>query len=158
MEDRRARARARALAAAHAPVAARAHHVESSAAIGDEPAIALLVQAGRDAAPRAPETAGRWLLAATRLLPPTDDEQRRLSLLAEAAERADVRGRLRRGRSRCSTRRRALLAPERADERASLVARIAFAKRMSGRPFDSRALVERRLAVAAARQRAARWR
>ena len=41
---------------------------------GDEQAIALLVQAGRDAAARAPETAGRWLLAATRLLPRTEHD------------------------------------------------------------------------------------
>src|SRR5204863_8975837 len=54
---------AAALDAAHAPASARAHHVEGSARVGDERAIALLVQAGRDAAPRAPETAGRWLLA-----------------------------------------------------------------------------------------------
>ena len=41
--------------------------------------------AGREAAPARPEAAGRWLLAATRLLPPNDGERRRLSLLAEAA-------------------------------------------------------------------------
>ena len=53
--------------------------------VGDEQAIALLVQAGRDAAPRAPETAGRWLLAAARLLPPAEDDERRLAMLREAA-------------------------------------------------------------------------
>jgi ATP/maltotriose-dependent transcriptional regulator MalT len=134
----------RTLTAAHAPAVALAHHVESSAVIGDEHAIALLVQAGRDAAPRAPETAGRWLLAATRLLPPTEDDQRRPSLLTEAAtaltyagayeEALDVLERASGGSP-----------PESAEERASLVARIAFAKRMSGRPLESRSLVEHAL-------------
>ena len=71
--------------ASHAPARVLAHHVENSRRVGDEAAIALLTQAGREAAPRAPETAGRWLLAATRLLGMDGDEHRRLSLLAEAA-------------------------------------------------------------------------
>jgi DNA-binding CsgD family transcriptional regulator len=136
---------ATALAAANAPAAARAHHVESSAVVGDEPAIALLVQAGRDAAARAPETAGRWLLAATRLVPGTEHEQRRLSLLSEAAAALIYAGAydealdaLERARQR--------LPPDAGEEHARLVARIAFAKRMSGRPFESRALVEHTVA------------
>src|SRR5262249_2848634 len=134
-----------ALAAANAPAAVRAHHVESSAVVGDEAAIGLLVQAGRDAAARAPETAGRWLLAATRLLSDTEHEERRLSLLSEAAgaliyagsydEALDVL-------ERASDR----LAPEAAEDRARLAARIAFAKRMSGRPLESRSMLERALA------------
>ncbi len=134
-----------ALATANAPAVARAHHVESSAVVGDEPAIALLVQAGRDAAARAPETAGRWLLAATRLLPGTEPEQRRLSLFSEAAAALTYAGAydealdaLERARQR--------LPLDAAEERARLVARIAFARRMSGRPLESRALVERTVA------------
>ena len=136
---------AAALAAAHAPAAARAHHVESSAVVGDEQAIALLVQAGRDAASRAPETAGRWLLAATRLLPQAENDDRRLALFSEAAsaltyagaydEALDVLG-------QASDR----LPREYTEERARLVARIAFARRMSGRPLESRPLVEDALA------------
>jgi DNA-binding CsgD family transcriptional regulator len=133
---------AAALAAANAPAVARAHHVESSAVVGDEQAIALLVQAGRDTAARAPETAGRWLLAATRLLPRAAHDERRLSLLTEAAAALtyagaydEALGALERANQR--------LAPEAVEERARLVARIAFAKRMSGRPLESRALVER---------------
>jgi ATP/maltotriose-dependent transcriptional regulator MalT len=136
---------AAALAARHAPAVARAHHVESSAVVGDEDAIALLLQAGRDAAPRAPETAGRWLLAATRLLlPRAEDDERRLALLSEAAsaltyagaydDALDVLGQASAG-----------LPAEYAEERARLVARIAFAKRMSGRPLESRGLVEQAL-------------
>jgi len=131
---------AAALEAAHAPVGARAHHVESSAAVGDEQAISLLVQAGRDAAPRAPETAGRWLLAAARLLPHTDDERRR-ELLGEAATALTYAGAYDEALGVLDTV-SGLLAPERVDERAELVGRIAFARRMNGHPFQSRALVE----------------
>jgi ATP/maltotriose-dependent transcriptional regulator MalT len=132
---------AAALEAAHAPVGARAHHVESSAAVGDERAISLLVQAGRDAAPRAPETAGRWLLAAARLLPPTDEDERRLQLLGEAATALTYAGAYDEALGVLDTV-SGLLPPERVDERAELVARIAFARRMNGHPFQSRALVE----------------
>ena len=68
------------------PRSAAALITSSNSAIpGDERAIELLVDAGRDAALRAPEAAGGWLLAATRLLAGPDNEQRRLSLLAEAS-------------------------------------------------------------------------
>jgi len=132
---------AAALEAAHAPPSARAHHVESSAAVGDERAISLLVQAGRDAAPRAPETAGRWLLAAARLLAPADDTERRLELLGEAATALTYAGAYDEALGVLDTVSR-LTAPERVDERAEVVARIAFARRMNGHPFQSRELVE----------------
>ncbi|HUA72206.1 MAG TPA: AAA family ATPase [Solirubrobacteraceae bacterium] len=138
---------AAALEAAHAPVGARAHHVESSAAVGDERAISLLVQAGRDAAPRAPETAGRWLLAAARLLRPSDDERRR-ELLGEAATALTYAGAYDEALGVLDTV-SGLLPPERVDERAELVARIAFARRMNGHPFQSRALVESTLTTLA---------
>jgi ATP/maltotriose-dependent transcriptional regulator MalT len=135
---------AAALAAAHAPAAALAHHVESSAVVGDEHAIGLLVQAGRDAAPRAPETAGRWLLAATRLLPQGKDDERRLSLLSEAATALTYAGAYEEALEvLMDTYDR--LPPGSGEERAELVARIAFAKRMSGRPLESRSLVEQTL-------------
>ena len=50
---------AAALIAAHAPASTCAHHVERSAIVGDEDAIAFLVMAARESAPRAPLTAGR---------------------------------------------------------------------------------------------------
>lgn len=132
------------LAASHAPASVRAHHVENSATVGDEQAIALLVLAGREAAPRAPETAGRWLLAATRLLPSGEGDERRLSLLVEAASALTYAGAYDDSLGVLDEACRRL-PPERADERARLVARIAFAKRMSGRPLESRSLVERAL-------------
>ena len=128
---------AAALEAAHAPAGARAHHVESSATVGDERAISLLVQAGRDAAPRAPEAAGRWLLAAARLLPPTaDGDERRLELLGEAATALTYAGAYDEALEVLDTV-NGLLPPERVDERAGLVARIAFARRMNGRSVPS---------------------
>lgn len=58
-----------ALAARGAPVAVRAHHVERSAMPGDAPAVALLSEAGRLSAARAPASAAHWYRAALRLLP-----------------------------------------------------------------------------------------
>ncbi|MBV8952720.1 MAG: AAA family ATPase [Solirubrobacterales bacterium] len=137
---------AAALAASQAPAVSLAHHVESSAVVGDEQAIGLLVQAGRDAASRAPETAGRWLLAATRLLPQTEDNARRLAMLSEAATAltyAGAYGEALEVLAQAIDR----LPPEAHEERARLVARIAFANRMSGRPFESRSLVEHALST-----------
>jgi DNA-binding CsgD family transcriptional regulator/tetratricopeptide (TPR) repeat protein len=71
-------AHARAAAALEARGAAageRAHHVEQSAAQGDEAAIAVLLQAGADAAGRAPAAAARWYEAALRLLPGADRDR-----------------------------------------------------------------------------------
>ena len=64
-----------ALAARGAAAAERAHHVELSAGHGDEGAIELLVDAGRDSAARAPGAAGRGVAAAPRLMPSVDTEQ-----------------------------------------------------------------------------------
>jgi ATP/maltotriose-dependent transcriptional regulator MalT len=135
---------ASALAAVHAPASVRAHHVEGSATIGDEAAIALLVDAGREAARRAPEAAGRWLLAATSLLPPHDRGDRRLSLLTEAASALTFAGAYDDALDVLSTA-SDLLPDERVGERADLVAKIALASRMNGRPFESRPLVAQTL-------------
>jgi DNA-binding CsgD family transcriptional regulator len=77
-EARRLQAHARAaeaLADRPGALAARAHHVERSARVGDETAAAVLEQAGHQAAARAPAIAARWFEAALRLLdaPPGDD-------------------------------------------------------------------------------------
>jgi DNA-binding CsgD family transcriptional regulator len=95
-----AHARAAEALAASQPgaLAARAHHVERSARIGDEAAAAVLEQAGHQAAARAPAVAARWFEAALRLLgPPTgSDPGRRLGLLAPLAGALAATGRLER--------------------------------------------------------------
>src|ERR1700761_361472 len=73
---------AAALIAARAPASTSAHHVERSAMQGDELAAAVLVEAARGAAPL---RAGRWLLAAVRLLPAEASPERRMALITEAA-------------------------------------------------------------------------
>lgn len=135
---------ARALARALAPASAIAHHVEASAAVGDEQAIALLAEAGREVAPRAPEAAGRWLLAATRLLPQRGGDERRQSLLLEAASALTFAGAYDASLAALEEA-GALLSPACVGERAGLVAKIAFAARMSGRPLETRALVAQAL-------------
>jgi ATP/maltotriose-dependent transcriptional regulator MalT len=133
------------LAYARVPASAIAHHVEGSAAVGDEQAIALLTEAGREVAPRAPETAGRWLLAATRLLPQHGgDDDRRVSLLFEAASALTFAGAYDEALAALDEI-GALLSPTCVRERAELVAKISFATRMSGRPLETRILVTRAL-------------
>jgi DNA-binding NarL/FixJ family response regulator len=63
-----------------------AHHVEQSARVGDEAAIAILTRAGEETATGAPSSAARWFGAALRLIPERSDNlQRRLGLLAQRA-------------------------------------------------------------------------
>lgn len=76
---------ARELAQRGASPAVRAHHVEHAARQGDDGAIALLVDAGAAAAPRAPAIAARWFGAALRLLPATAPAERRLEILTARA-------------------------------------------------------------------------
>ena len=64
--------------------AARAHHVEQSARVGDNDAVALLQAAAASVAGRAPGSAARWLEAALRLIP-AGDAERRAGLLAPLA-------------------------------------------------------------------------
>ena len=84
---------AEALVARPNAVAARAHHVERSARIGDEAAAAILEQAAQQAGSRAPAVAAGWLAAALRLLPEGDAE-RRLRLLVPLATALAAAGRL----------------------------------------------------------------
>ncbi len=70
-----------------------AHHVECSAPVGDERAIALLTQAGHAAAARAPATAAHRFDAALRLLA-SDDAARRFELLAPMATALGAAGRI----------------------------------------------------------------
>jgi len=133
-----------ALAEAGAPARDLAHHIERSASVGDERAIALLVDAAREAAPRAPATAGRWLLAAADLLPPGSDRHRRAGLLGEAASALNSAGAYE--DSFASAREALSLTPsDEPERRAELIAMLAYARRRSGHPFDSRAPLEHAL-------------
>jgi DNA-binding CsgD family transcriptional regulator len=130
-----------ALTAQHAPASVCAHHVERSAIAGDEDAIALLVDAARSAAPRAPLTAGRWLLAALRLLPRDAEVDRRFGLLVEAATALTSGGAYEESLAALEDA-LALVPVTEARQRADLIAMLAYAKRRSGRPFDSRVMLE----------------
>jgi DNA-binding CsgD family transcriptional regulator len=135
---------AEALATAGASTAELAHHVERSAPVGDERAIGLLVGAAREAASRAPATAGQWLLAAVDLLPAGADAQRRADLLGEAGDALISAGVY---EDSLSSLQQALTlaSGERVETRAELVARLAYARRRSGGPFDSRQPLEQAL-------------
>ncbi|TML33424.1 MAG: LuxR family transcriptional regulator, partial [Actinobacteria bacterium] len=84
---------AAALAERGAPAMARAHHVERSAPVGDEQAIALLTAAAEEAASRAPDSAAEWFAAALRLIPERPDQlERRLRLMVQRAAALGVSG------------------------------------------------------------------
>src|SRR3954454_10804264 len=72
---------AAALAARGAPAVVRAHHVEQSAAEGDEAGIEVLLEAGDASVSRAPAGAARWYAAALRLLPEWDCDVRLRTLI-----------------------------------------------------------------------------
>ena len=86
-----------------APAARIAPHLEACAAPGDLDAAAVLADAGRAAAPRAPASAARWLAAALRVMPDTAAlRERRLELriamagaLATAGQARESRDQLR---------------------------------------------------------------
>ncbi len=88
----------RALAAAGARPSLLAHHVELSARQGDEAAVGVLTDAGREAARVAPASAARWYAAALRLLPANAAADRRLALLAPLAASLTAAGQLIRAR------------------------------------------------------------
>ena len=64
----------------------RAHHIEHSARHGDIVAVAILREAGEDAAVRAPASAARWFADALRLLPATALAEDRVALLFPRAQ------------------------------------------------------------------------
>jgi DNA-binding NarL/FixJ family response regulator len=87
---------AAALAGRPSALAARAHHIDRSARVGDEAAAAILEQAAHQAGARAPAVAARWLSAALRLLPdpPEGNAERRLGMLVPLATALAASGRL----------------------------------------------------------------
>ena len=90
---------AAAQAARGEPATVRAHHVEQSAAHGDVAATAVLVEAARAAAERAPDSAARWYAAALRLLPGDAVPGRRIELLTALAGAQAATGRFEDSRS-----------------------------------------------------------
>lgn len=132
---------AAALKARHAPASLRAHHVERSALAGDEQATALLLEAARGAAARAPLTAGHWLLAAVGLLTQGADPKRRLNLLVEAATALASGGAYEEALDALDEA-VALSSAGAEATRGEVIATHAYVKRRSGRPFDSRPLIE----------------
>ncbi len=84
---------AAALADRGASASSRAHHVERSAAVGDEQGIAVLVEAGHQCMYRAPASAAHWFDAALRLMgDATQHESMRLELLTHRAAALGVAG------------------------------------------------------------------
>jgi DNA-binding CsgD family transcriptional regulator len=76
---------ARALADRGASASMRAHHIELSAKVGDDGAVAALAEAGRESAQRAPATAARWFTGALRLLTDAASAEQRVELLLAGA-------------------------------------------------------------------------
>ncbi|WP_459545895.1 AAA family ATPase [Nocardia sp. X0981] len=86
------------LAARGADLSIRAHHLERSSTVGDEATIAVLSEAGKAAAARAPLSAARWFRAALRLLPAEATNARRRELMIALSEALNSCGRLRESR------------------------------------------------------------
>ena len=126
---------AAALAARGACAAERAHHVEQSAARGDEAAIALLLDAGHAAAGRAPAAAARWFEAALRLLP-SDDAERQIGVRVELASAQRSLGELERCRATLLAATE-LVPPEAAMRRLELTALCAAVEHWQGRHEDA---------------------
>jgi DNA-binding CsgD family transcriptional regulator len=84
---------AQALAARGATAASRAHHVQRSAREGDLDAVAVLREAGEEAARLAPASAAHWFAQALRLLPASAPAQQRIELLVARARALTAAGR-----------------------------------------------------------------
>ncbi len=134
---------AAALQVAGAPPAARAQHVERSAAMGDEDAIAVLL-AARASAASDPRASGCWILAALRLLPEGADSARRSALLREAAA-AFAAGYAHRDALAALEDALPLVADAPPKEHAARVVDVAAARRRLGLRLESRSLLERAL-------------
>jgi DNA-binding CsgD family transcriptional regulator len=126
------------LAELHAPATVRAHHIERSSPIGDQRAIATLVEAANTVTTQAPATAAHWLKAALRLLP--DDPDAKVELLLELAKTQAVSGQLVEGRDSAREVLR-LLPPDDHVRRARAARFGAMVEWMLGRTTQSRALL-----------------
>ena len=87
-----AHARAATRLAGKGPIAVQALHLERSASVGDEGAIAVLTEAAVTA--KEPRTAARWFGAALRLLPHDAETARRVELMHARADALSAAGEL----------------------------------------------------------------
>ena len=110
---------------------ARAHHLARCARPGDDAAVAVLIEAARHTAARAPATAADWFAAALRLVS-HDDALRRLELLIGLAQALAATGRLERALEALNDA-LALVGPELGPVRARLVAGCAMCENLLGR-------------------------
>ena len=138
---------ARALEARGAPLPARAHHVERSAASGDQGGVETLTAAGGEVGARAPGTAARWYSAALRLLPEQGQLDQRMGLLLLLATSLLAAGRLTESRNALE---QALQATptDRPDTRARVLGFISGLEHMRGRHNEARQLLTSALATA----------
>lgn len=132
---------ATALAARDASAVTRAYHLERAAHVGDEAAVAVLVEAAQMSMLGAPVTAAHWLRAALRLLPDRDETApRRLELLVSLAQASALAGNLHESRDTFSKVLR--LSPRDSIRcRAQAVERYAQVDRLLGRHAEARALL-----------------
>jgi signal transduction histidine kinase len=132
---------AAALTAAGAAAAETAHHVEQSASPGDEDAIALLLQAGAETAPRAPAVAAHWFEAALRLIP-AGNRERQVDVRLDLAKTLRSLGELERAREILLDA-LALVPQSEAARRIDLTARCAAIEHWLGRHEDAHARLQR---------------
>jgi len=125
-----------------APAAARAHHVERSAAVGDQHAVDVLVSAA--AAATVPGTAAQWLTAALRLAPASGEQ--RLALLRRLGEALASAGRLEESHTALNEALERWPRNGDPDDRIELIVLCGSVERLLGRHKEARA----RLAAAAA--------
>jgi DNA-binding CsgD family transcriptional regulator/tetratricopeptide (TPR) repeat protein len=129
---------AEALAARGAPATARAHHVEQSAHMGDQAAVAVLVEAAAANASRLPSSAARWFEAARRILPGDAPAGVRLGLQMDAATALTTAGRLADARA-LLVEGIALAGPEAGDMRVRFTAACAEVEQQLGRHEEAHA-------------------
>jgi DNA-binding CsgD family transcriptional regulator/tetratricopeptide (TPR) repeat protein len=124
-----------------ASVLRRAHHVERCARTGDERAIAVLVDAARTTAARAPAHAAHWLSLALDLLPDKgEDDARRLELLADMATFLGMSGQLEQARDALHEVLR-LLPRDAVDRRVRAVSFCATVEHLLGRDAEASGLL-----------------
>jgi DNA-binding NarL/FixJ family response regulator len=128
-----------------APDSARAHHVERSARVGDEGAIALLTRVAEETAAAAPTTAAHWFDAALRLLPHDAETERRLGLLVRRVAALGIAGALEENRE--TLRAFLQLAPAEGELRLEAAVLTATLDDLLGRQSDARDLLSRELAA-----------